>query len=142
MVWSLGRSGRRGLERSCGDWVRSRGPFDGVELLQACFAGHGFAPHRHDTYGIALTDFGVQTFDYRGSVERSLPGQVSVLHPDELHDGRAGTSDGFGYRIVYVAPAQIGAAARAITGRPTALPFVGEPVAISPRLAASAAAAF
>src|SRR5438105_4655755 len=142
MASSVGRQGQHGLERSCGDWVRSRGPVEGVELLQARFAGRGFAPHRHDTYGIAVTDLGVQTFDYRGSVERSLPGQVTVLHPDELHDGRAGTEDGFGYRIVYVAPAQIGAAARAITGRPTPLPFVGEPVAISPRLAASMAAAF
>ena len=30
-------------------------------------------------------------FDYRGRVERSLPGEVVVLHPDETHDGRAGT---------------------------------------------------
>jgi len=48
----------------------------------------------------------------------SLPGQVVVLHPDETHDGRAGTRDGFGYRIVYVAPARIEEAARAIRGRP------------------------
>ena len=49
-------------------------------------------------------------------------------HPDETHDGRAGSSDGFGYRIVYVAPARIHDAARAIRGRPCALPFVREPV--------------
>ena len=122
--------------------MRSRGPIGGVELLQAWFSGRGFAPHRHDTYGIAVTDLGVQTFDYRGSLRRSLPGQVTVLHPDERHDGRAGTEGGFGYHIVYVAPAQIGAAARAITGRPTPLPFVGEPVASSPRLAWAVTAAF
>ena len=29
----------------------------GVELLQARFGGRGFAPHRHDTYGVAVTDF-------------------------------------------------------------------------------------
>src|SRR5260221_2506620 len=138
----LGSSARQGLERSCGDWVRSRGPIGGVELLQARFRGRGFAPHRHDTYGIAVTELGVQTFDYRGCVEHSLPGQVTVLHPDELHDGRAGTDGGFGYRIVYVAPAQIGAAARAITGRPTPLPFVPQPVAVSPRLAAAVNDAF
>src|SRR5919197_899266 len=132
---SVGPSAHAGLEPSCGDWVRSRGPIGGVELLQAWFSGRGFAPHRHDTYGIAVTDVGVQTFDYRGSVERSLPGQVTVLHPDEKHDGRAGTDGGFGYHIVYVAPAQIGAAVRAITGRATPLPFVREPVAVSPLLA-------
>jgi AraC-like DNA-binding protein len=142
MAASLRRSAYEGLERSCGDWVRSRGPIGGVELLQAWFSGRGFATHRHDTYGIAVTDLGVQTFDYRGSVERSLPGQVTVLHPDEKHDGRAGTDGGFGYRIVYVAPVQIGAAVRAITGQPTALPFVREPVAVSPRLARAVTDAF
>jgi len=142
MAPSLGRSGLEGLERSCGDWVRSMGPVGGVELLQAWFGGRGFAPHRHDTYGIAVTDLGVQTFDYRGNLERSLPGQVTVLHPDELHDGRAGTDGGFGYHIVYVAPERIGAAVRAITGRPTPLPFVREPVALNPLLAQAVAEAF
>ena len=142
MAASLRRTAHEGLERSCGDWVRSRGPIGGVELLQAWFSGRGFAPHRHDTYGIAVTDLGVQTFDYRGSLQRSLPGQVTVLHPDEQHDGRAGTEGGFGYHIVYVAPAQIGAAVRTITGRPTPLPFVREPVASSPRLAWAVSAAF
>ena len=107
-------SARQGLERSCDGWVRSRRPIGGVELMQAWFGGRGFAPHRHDTYGIAVTDVGVQTFDYRGSVERSLPGQVTVLHPDEKHDGRAGTDGGFGYRIVYVLPEHVAAAVRAI----------------------------
>ena len=106
-----------------------------VELLQAWFGGRGFATHRHDTYAIGVTDMGVQTFDYRGSVERSLRGQVTVLHPDEKHDGRAGTDRGFGYHIVYVAPDRIGAAVRAITARPTPLPFVREPVALNPFLA-------
>src|SRR5919204_3404876 len=142
MAPSLGRSAHAGLERSCGDWLRSQGPFGGVELLQAWFSGRGFAPHRHDTYGIAVTEAGVQTFDYRGSLERSLPGQVTVLYPDEQHDGRAGTDGGFGYRIVYVAPAQIGAAVRTITGQPTPLPFVREPVAVNPLLARAVTDAF
>src|SRR5947209_111652 len=142
MAPSLGRSAHQGLERSYGDWVRSWGPTGGVELLQAWFSGRGFAPHRQDTYGIAVTDLGVQTFDYRGSLQRSLPGQVTVLHPDEKHDGRAGTEGGFGYRIVYVAPAQISAAVRVITRRPTPLPFVRTPVASNPRLARAVTAAF
>jgi AraC-like DNA-binding protein len=142
MVTTLSTSGGVGLEGSCGDWVRSVGPVGGIELLQAHFAGRGFSPHRHDTYGIGVTDFGVQTFDYRGSVERSLAGQVTVLHPDEKHDGRAGTDGGFGYRIVYVAPAEIGEALRAITRKATPLPFVNEPVAADARVARAVAEAF
>ena len=81
-------------------------------------------------------------FDYRGRVERSVPGQVVVLHPDEAHDGRAGTDEGFGYRIVYVEPARIAAAVRAIRGRPAPLPFVREPVSDNPTLARAVTAAF
>ncbi len=139
-------AGGAGLERSCGakrsDWLRSRELSDGVQLLQAWFAGHGFDTHRHDTYAIGLTDVGVQAFDYRGVAEISTPGKVVVLHPDEMHDGRAGTPDGFGYRILYVAPAHIHEAARAICGRLCALPFVREPVTANETLASTIEAAF
>jgi len=78
MPLMLGRSAGEGLERSCegGDRVRSRGPVDGVELFQAWFSRRGFTRHRHDTYAIGVTESGVQVFDYRARVERSLPGQV------------------------------------------------------------------
>src|SRR5437867_9911716 len=96
--------GRRGLERSCqgtvAGWLASSRPAGGVELLSAWFAGEAYQKHRHDTYAIGVTDSGVQVFDYRGSVHASTPGQVVVLYPDEVHDGRAGTDEGFGYRIV------------------------------------------
>jgi AraC-like DNA-binding protein len=44
-----------------------------------------------------------------------------VLHPDELHDGHAGTSAGFRYRILYAEP-------RLIQEAIGALPFVRDPV--------------
>jgi AraC-like DNA-binding protein len=107
----------------------------GVELLRAWFAGEAYARHRHDTYAIGLTDCGIQVFDYRGAARVSQPGQVVVLHPDEVHDGRAGTADGFGYRIVYVEPSRIAEAVRAICGRGHPLPFVRDAVATNVRLA-------
>ncbi len=122
--------------------MRASAPGEGVELLRAWFHGAAFARHRHDTYAIGVTEAGVQTFDYRGRVERSTSGQVVVLHPDEVHDGRAGTEAGFGYRIVYVDPARIAAAVRTITGRPAPLPFVREPVSNNPTLAHAVTAAF
>ena len=111
-------------------------------MLQAWFAGRGYDRHRHDTYAIGLTDVGVQAFDYRGTTRMSTPGQVVVLHPDETHDGRAGTADGFGYRIVYVAPAGIHEAAGAIRGPARSLPFVREPVIDSAPLADAIVSAF
>jgi len=122
--------------------VRAWAPGEGVELLRAWFGGRAYDRHRHDTYGISVTEAGVQTFDYRGRVERSTPGEVTVLHPDEMHDGRPGTAVGFGYRIVYVEPARIAAAVRAIEGGPAPLPFVREPVSANPTLARAVTAAF
>ena len=82
-----------------------------------------FEPHRHDTYAIGVTTAGVQTFSYRGTRRICLPGQLHVLHPDETHDGAAGTDDGFGYRILYVAPELV---RDALDGGD--LPFVADPV--------------
>ncbi len=126
------RSGAVGLERSCHEvapsWIASTVPVDGVELFSAWFSGEAYQKHRHDTYAIGVTDSGVQVFDYRGSVHVSTPGQVVALYPDEIHDGRAGSGDGFGYRILYVEPSLLADAVRTLRGRPSPLPFLDEPV--------------
>jgi AraC-like DNA-binding protein len=123
-----------GLERSCGprDWIRTAPPCPGLERVEACFAHHQFAPHRHDTYAIGITLQGVQAFRYRGAAQRSGPGQAFVLHPDELHDGRPGTAVGYRYRILYIDPCLI---ADALGGRP--LPFLQGAVSDDRRLVAA-----
>jgi AraC-like DNA-binding protein len=114
------------LERSCGrrsDSIRFGPSAYGVERAEVYFSTRGFDPHRHDTYGLGVTTAGVQIFGYRGSQRVCLPGQLHVLHPDETHDGGPGTEDGFGYRILYIAPELVRGA---LGGR--ALPFVADPV--------------
>jgi AraC-like DNA-binding protein len=114
------------LERSCGrrsDSIRFGPSAYGVERAEVYISTRGFDPHRHDTYGIGVTTAGVQIFRYRGSQRVCLPGQLHVLHPDETHDGGPGTEDGFGYRILYIAPELVRGA---LGGR--ALPFVADPV--------------
>lgn len=101
-------------------------PEQGIERIEARFHGNGFAPHRHDTYAIGLTISGVQTFSYRGEKRASLPGQVIVIHPDELHDGGAGTERGLRYRMLYIPPELI-SEALAVSGN-ARLPFIGSPV--------------
>jgi AraC-like DNA-binding protein len=108
-----------------------RAPGD-VDRIEACFSGTAFAPHRHDTYAIGITLKGVQSFDYRGVTRHSLPGQLVVLHPDELHDGRAGDDGTFRYRTAYVAPAALQGV---LGGIP--LPFIAGGVSSDPRLVAA-----
>ena len=140
------RSAGEGLERSCqspgAGWLASSRPAGGVELFSAWFAGEAYRKHRHDTYAIGVTDSGVQVFNYRGSVHASTPGQVVVLYPDEVHDGCAGTDEGFGYRIVYVEPFLLTDAVRTVRGRPYPLPFVSEPVSTNAMLSRAIDTAF
>ena len=107
---------------------------DGIELVEARFKGHPYARHRHDTYTICHTLSGVQGFNYRGAHEHSLRGQIVVLHPDEQHDGHAGTEEGFAYRGAYVEPSLIAEAMEDLTGRPAPLPFAADAVTNKPRL--------
>jgi AraC-like DNA-binding protein len=131
------------LERSCApdrrpgrradrpaDSIRFGTGAPGLERAEVYLTTCAFEPHRHDTYALGITTAGVQTFRYRGARHVCLPGQVHVLHPDELHDGAPGTEAGFGYRILYVSPAAI----REALGE-APLPFVREPVQRNARAA-------
>ncbi|EHH11401.1 transcriptional regulator [Mesorhizobium amorphae CCNWGS0123] len=101
----------------------------GIERIEARFHGNAFDLHRHDTYAIGVTLHGVQSFRYRGAAHHSLPGQIIVLHPDELHDGGAGTDEGLHYRILYLEPSLL---LDCLGGAP--LPFVEDAVVSDPAL--------
>src|SRR4051812_20230867 len=88
----------------------------GVSRFRAELKGAGYSRHAHDTFTVSLTEAGVQQFSYRGTVHRSLPGQVAVLHPDELHDGHPGSSAPFRYSCLHVAPSAIDDALRGARG--------------------------
>lgn len=135
MAHNLDEAALHGLERSCsesvtsGDRIVSAPGGTGIERIEARFHGNAFDLHRHDTYAIGVTLHGVQRFHYRGAVRHSLPGQVIVLHPDELHDGGAGTEAGLRYRILYLEPSLL---LDCLNGAP--LPFVAEAVVSDPVL--------
>ncbi len=105
----------------------------GVELIEAQLSVGAFSPHRHDTYTIAVTTAGVQSFNYRGKSWRSLPGQVLILHPDEVHDGYCSDQTGFSYRAAYLPPLHV----QTVIGG-AALPFLDEGVSTDAELAGSA----
>lgn len=89
------------------DWLVRAPDSRKMERIEAYFSGHGYTTHRHDTYAIGITLSGVQSFNYRHSKRHSQPGGSVVLHPDEVHDGEAGTSEGFRYRMLYIEPSVI-----------------------------------
>jgi AraC-like DNA-binding protein len=138
----LGEEAARGLGRLCErparDAIVSAPPHPGLERIEARFAGNAYDLHRHDTYAIGVTLHGVQTFWYRGERRHSTPGNIIAIHPDEIHDGAAGTDDGLRYRMLYLQPAL---ALESLGRCQSALPFVANPVIEDPALYAALAAA-
>lgn len=114
------------------DWVLRATQSPKLERIEAFFHGHGYEMHRHDTYAIGRTLSGVQSFNYGKKLQHSLPGRTMVLHPDEPHDGHAGTEDGFHYRMFYVEPAHL---QQVLGGKP--LPFIKGGISGDPGLFAA-----
>src|SRR5258708_5989910 len=126
MPQTLGGIDAGGLEQSRtrrSDSIRFGPSAHGIERAEIYLSTCEFEPHRHDTYAIGITTAGVQTFHYRGLRRICLPGQLHVLHPDEAHDGAAGTDGGVGYPILYLPPQLV----RDAFAR-SALPFFPRPL--------------
>ena len=107
--------------------------FQPIERVANRLVAAAFSPHRHDTYTVALTMAGVQAFNYRGAIRHSLPGQVLILHPDEIHDGHCRDEAGFSYWAAYVPPTHV----QTVLGG-AELPFVSNGVSANPALIGAA----
>ncbi|MEU4744106.1 AraC family transcriptional regulator [Actinosynnema sp. NPDC023658] len=99
-----------------------------VEAMHAHFTSHRYHRHSHDAYSFGVTEEGVQAFRCRGGTHTSAAGMVLAFNPDEVHDGRTATEDGFTYRIVHIGPSLVAE----LLPR---LPLFQDPVVHSPRLA-------
>src|SRR5258708_33198185 len=101
---SLNRNSGSRLERSCAqaNWIRAAPSSPGLERIEAHFSGHGFDPHRHDTYAIGYTLDGVQAFRYRGAARRSTAGGGVVRPPGEVHDVHRRTRARLGQPVLYL----------------------------------------
>lgn len=73
----------------------------GVEMIEAQFTETVFSKHAHAGFVISLVDAGVMHFSHRGASHNALPGQLSIVAPDELHTGSKGKGKGWRYRALY-----------------------------------------
>jgi AraC-like DNA-binding protein len=117
-----------------------RDSVSGIEALQARFAAHAYDLHHHDDWLVGVTSHGVQDFLCRGVRQRSTAGRVILIEPEEPHDGQAGTTGGFAYRMLYLPRAWLAAGLADAPGK-------GDPgfrsiLADDPPLAAAIATAY
>ncbi|RFZ88644.1 AraC family transcriptional regulator [Shinella sp. WSJ-2] len=95
-----------------------RTAIDGIEAVVAD-SSHTFARHSHDTYGIGMIERGAQTSaSGRGRVEAKA-GNTITVNPGEVHDGVPFGDAPRAWRMLYLRPEIVAAAARDIfEGRP------------------------
>lgn len=108
---------------------------NGVTLMQANFSDHAFERHSHDCFAIGTTTHGVQRFRCKAKQYDSQVGEFVLFNPDDDHDGRSGTADGFRYTIWYL-PKQFVAGSVGIDGAPTRSRYFSRPHIADPEMAA------
>lgn len=68
-------------------------------------SNHHFPRHSHDQFGIGLFAFGGHVSWSGIGTVRASAGDVIMLNPGEMHDGRPLNDDARGWRIIYIDPA-------------------------------------
>jgi AraC-like DNA-binding protein len=107
-----------------------------LELLQATYVTHAFAPHTHEGFAIGVIEHGAETFTYRHASHVAPAGSIVVINPDEPHTGQALTDSGWTYRMLYPESALLQQAASALADRARDVPFFPSPVIRDEGLAA------
>lgn len=122
-----------GLEEKATFW---RDPaFNDLELLQATYVTHRFAPHTHEGYAIGVIESGAERFKYRGSSHLAPQGSVVAVNPGEVHTGAAAIERGWSYRMFYPDVSLVQRAASPDETRTLDVPFFPSPVIHDPLLA-------
>lgn len=75
---------------------------NGIELYRAHIVKHVFEPHTHEAYGFGVIERGVERFRYKGGEHLAPPDSIVLMNPDILHTGRAETTEGWRYRMIYI----------------------------------------
>jgi len=93
------------------DWIRvRRDPATGIEVVHAHFRGHAYDPHDHDEMLVGVTLQGVQQFQCARRIVTSTVGNAMLIEPGAVHDGHAGSEQGFTYSMLYLPLAWVDAA--------------------------------
>jgi len=78
-----------------------------ITVLQATMRDFSYGKHAHEEFSFGVTLTGRQDFFSSGVFHRSLPGNVLVFNPGEVHDGQSGVEDALHYKMLYIHPEQL-----------------------------------
>ena len=101
---------------------------DGLALFKADFTTFRYERHAHEEFALGVIEHGAQRFRHKGAAHRAPAASMITVNPDEIHDGRADTGDGYRYRMVYVSPDRLENAFRELFPQKGGLPAFPSPV--------------
>lgn len=79
----------------------------GVELCRAHHREFSYGRHVHLDYHIGLVQLGGQKFIHKGGSHELVSGRLSVVNPDEMHDGLSLMPEGYTVRVFSISPEQM-----------------------------------
>lgn len=110
----------RGKEDRVKFWREPR--YGDLECLAARFRTHVYELHTHESYVIGTITAGCERFEVAGVQYAASSGDLCMLNPDMVHDGRP-EDVGYSYRMIYPSVGLISEMVQDLTGRaPTGTP--------------------
>jgi len=77
------------------------GASSGITVLNAVMADFSYGKHAHEELAIGVTNAGVQDFSCNGRYFSSLPGDIILFNPEDVHNGSPGGGDVLKYTMLY-----------------------------------------
>ena len=75
--------------------------FSTVDLMDASFRDHHFAPHTHDVLMLGIMREGAMRFMREGVMETIGPGGITVINPGDVHTGGRCAGERLVYTGIY-----------------------------------------
>jgi AraC-like DNA-binding protein len=86
-------------------------------MLRASFTRHRYELHTHSTYVIAIVTRGAERLRVGAHRHVAAKGAIILVNPEEVHDGEAGTEEGWAYRTLYPPASLLRQVAEELGGR-------------------------
>ncbi|ESA36384.1 family transcriptional regulator [Leptolyngbya sp. Heron Island J] len=79
----------------------------GVELFEAQLHRHRFGKHFHEAYTIGFNESGQGCCQHHGEHHVLGSGSFNLINPGEIHTGQVASTEGWGFRNIYIEFSQI-----------------------------------
>ncbi|KFZ38496.1 hypothetical protein HR45_03445 [Shewanella mangrovi] len=90
----------------------------GVELVQARYQQFSFDKHVHDDLHIGVVDVGAQQFMHKGQRYLLAPKRLSIINPDEVHDGQAANDSDYQVQLLRISTTSLALFAQSMGYQP------------------------